>query len=161
MIENIFGIVNVSKNYFLTLQQFDFAIKHVLDTKYGIEPSLLEIRIDYIQDEIVLVFNEESRNDIFRKLIGDAFSFNNVKKAKTKLLRDIFGDNFIFEKVVYNKLFNSRVDGITFTVKDNEKYNEFEIQNMDILDCPQIEKLNAQIRVLNEKKISIIRNNKR
>lgn len=161
MIENIFGIVNISKNYFLTKQQFEFAVKYVLDTKYDIEPSFLEIRIDYIQDEVVLVFKEEHKDDIFRKVIGDKFSFNNVKRVKNKLLKDIFGDNFISEKVIYNKLFNTRVDGITFTVGDNERYCETYTQNMGIVDSPQIERINAQINVLREKKIDIIRNNKR
>lgn len=161
MIENIFGIVNISKNYFLTKHQFEFAVKYVLDTKYDIEPSFLEVRIDYIQNEVVLVFKEEYADEIFIKIIGDKFSFNNVKRVKNKLLKDIFGDNFLSEKVVYNNLYNTMVSGITFTVGDDQRYCETYTQDMVIIDSPQVERINAQIKVLREKKMDVIRNNKR
>lgn len=161
MIESVFGILSMSKNYFLTKQQFEFAVKYVLDTKYDIEPGLLEVRIDYIQNKIVLVFNEEDRDSIFQKIINMPFSFRNERKVKEKLLKDIFGEGFILEKVVYNELANSKVEGITFSVKENEKYFESKTQNMEIADRPQVEKINAQIRILTDKKIDVIRNNKR
>lgn len=161
MIENVFGIVNISKNYFLTLQQFEFAVKHILDTKYNIDPNFLEIRINYIQDETVLVFDSKKRNDIFKKIIDEDFSFRNEGKVKTVLISDIFSNKSVSEKVIYNKLSNSRVEGINFTVRDNEKYLYSDVQNMKILDCPQIQRINSQIEVLNEKKIEVIKNNKR
>lgn len=161
MIESVFGIVHSSKSYFLTLQQFEFAVKYILDTKYGIDPSLFEMRINYIQDETVFVFNEKHRHEIFEKIINKSFSFRNESFLKSKIISCIFGSESVSEKVIYSELSNSRIKGIIFTIKENQEYLESYAQGMQIINCPHIDKINAQIRVLNEKKIDIIRNNKR
>lgn len=158
LIENVFGIVSSSKNYLLTLEQFDFIVKHILETKYNVDSNFLEIRIDYIQNETVLVFSEENRDDVSMKIIGDKFTFSNEKKIKKKILTDIFSDKLIYERVIYNELRSSRIKVIEFTVKENIEPLS---QNIQIINSSNLDKINSQIKVLTEKKIEIIRNNKR
>lgn len=161
MIENIFGIVHSSKNYYLAWQEFDFIVKYILDTKYNINPSDFELRINTINDVTVFFFNENKRNDASLKIINEPYSYSKEYKIKNKILEDIFCTKSVIDEVIYEGPFDNKISKIKFIVKEDFENNDFTPMPIQILEDPQIERLNKQIKVLNQKKIQLIKNNKR
>ena len=158
MVESFFGITHSAIEYYLTISQFEFIVKFIMENKYGINKDYIDIRIDSINDETVFVFNNNYKDDIFIKIIRKPYSYKNEKEVKRAILFEMFQSNNINEKVIYKEAMNFKAKGITFTIKNEVYDNNNAIR---IINDPQIDRINAQIDVLHNKKIEIIQSNKR
>lgn len=158
MIESVFGILQSAVEYSVKVNQFEYALKYILKNKFDLNPECLSVRINTINNETVLKFDKAYEDEVSLRLTNKPYSYSNEKNIKKRLLLELFNSNDVSEEVIYNNLAQYRPVLIKFKIaSDNTISQEKRSSGRNI----QIERINAQIKILNEKKFEIINNLKR
>lgn len=158
MIESVFGILQSAVEYSMKVNQFEYAIKYILENNFNLNPECLSVRIDTINNETVLKFDKKYEDEVSLRVTNKPYSYSNEKNIKKRLLFELFNSNNVSEEVIYNNLAQYRPVSIKFKIASDNIVSQ---DRRSLGKNKQIERINTQINILNEKKLQIINSLKR
>lgn len=153
MIENVFGITYSGIEYRVSLKQFKFMVKYVLEEIFNLKEKCIDIKINSINNETIFDICSENKNEIAIILTGEEFNAKTGVKIKGIILNAIFNSSNISEEIIYESGFHYKVKEIKFVVQ-NQHFKE-NLHN-NIIKDDVLNKTIMQINVLTLKKESII-----
>lgn len=158
MIENVFGITYSGVEYRVTVKQFQFMVKYILEEIFNLKEKCIDVKINSINNETIFDICSENKNEIATILTGEEFNSRTGHKIKSVILNTIFNSSNISEEVIYKPGFHYKAKEIKFIVQ-NQHFKE-NLHN-DVIKDDVLNKTIMQIKALNLKKESIIEKHKK
>lgn len=155
VIEGILKIPSTAIEYSLDIKSFEKAVKHVVKEILMLDETKFTVkRINTIDYVTIIDISEDYKDTVCESLFKKKYNFDCDKEIKKIIIKNIFGDFHIEEKVSLISPYNSSEYIATFKVCRKIELNYNKNNNDNRL---KIELINKQIDVLEDKKIGLMK----